>query len=175
MKALVNVRVLALVLIIAAAVATRFLKLPVNVSAIGAMALFAGLTFKNRVVAFGLPILALLISDAILGFHELMWAVYGAFALVVAIGIFVRDASGIAPKALGSILGSVLFFVITNFAVWAQMEMYPKTQDGLVACFIAALPFLKNQVVGDLAFFAVLLGTWSVVEKSVPAVSEANA
>jgi hypothetical protein len=167
-----NIRLIWLVSIIAIATLIRLLPMPVNFSPIGAMALFAGFTFRNRIAAFAFPLVALLISDALIGFHDLMWAVYGAFALVVAAGIFLRDQKSVAAKLGGALFASVSFFVITNYAVWMQGSLYPRTQEGLAQCFMAAIPFFKNEVAGDVFFTAVLFGTWALVTRAMPAVEE---
>ena len=172
---LFNARFFAIAGIIAVAVLVRFLPMPVNFSSIGAMALFAGFTFRNRVAAFALPMVALLITDMVIGFHNLMPVVYGTFALIVFIGMILRDQDGVMPKVLGSLLGSALFFVITNYAVWATSGMYPATQEGLVTSYMLAIPFLKNQIAGDLFFTAALFLGWAALEKSVPAVREVRA
>jgi hypothetical protein len=76
-----------------------------------------------------------------------------------------RSPVRIAALALGA---SVLFFAVSNFAVWAFSGMYPRTGAGLVACYAAALPFFQNPVVGDLCFTTVLLGGMALAEWRFP-------
>ncbi|MGC1824356.1 MAG: DUF6580 family putative transport protein, partial [Pseudolabrys sp.] len=65
---------------------------------------------------------------------------------------------------------SLIFFVTTNFAVWAFSGIYPRTFEGLTQCYIAALPFLDKSVLGDLFWTAVLFGgAW--LAQRVPALS----
>jgi hypothetical protein len=170
-----NVRLLAIVSLVALAVVMRFLPLPVNFSPIGALALFAGMTITNRVGAFAVPMLAMFASDLVLGLHDLMWVVYGTFAVIVLVGIYLRDQKGVMPKVAGALFASVLFFVVTNFAVWATSGMYPMTYEGMVDCYIAAIPFFKNQVAGDLAFTAALFTGWAYLVKAVPALEPVRA
>ncbi len=169
-----NLRLLSIIGIIVFAIVMRFLPLPVNFSPIGALALFAGFTITNRLGAFALPMVAMLLTDLVIGLHDLMWVVYATFAVIVAVGIFLRDQKGALPKVAGALLASVLFFVVTNFAVWATSGMYPLTQEGLVSCYLAAVPFFKNQVAGDLVFAAVLFTGWAYLEKTVPALATAR-
>lgn len=168
-------RVMTLAAVVLVAAFVRLLPLPPNFSPIAALALFAGFSFRHRTVAFALPLVALLLSDLMIGLHGLMWATYLGFALITALGQFLRGSQGVGLKALGATTGTLLFFVITNFAVWLQSGMYEKTSAGLTACYIAALPFLDNALAGDLIFTAVLFGGWALVEKWVPALSEQTA
>jgi hypothetical protein len=57
-----------------------------------------------------------------------------------------------------SVTGSLIFFVLTNFAVWAFGTIYSFDWQGLVQCYVAALPFLDKTVIGDLFWNAVLFG-----------------
>jgi hypothetical protein len=69
-----------------------------------------------------------------------------------------------------SLAASVLFFVVTNFAVWAMGSMYPKSAGGLLACYVAAIPFFGNTLLGDAFFTAVLFGGLALAEWRIPAV-----
>jgi hypothetical protein len=91
--------------------------------------------------------------------------VYGTFALVVCIGLWLqrhRSPIWIAGAALAS---SVLFFITTNLGVWAFEGMYPKTAEGLIACYTAALPFFRNTLEGDLFYTLVLFGSFALLER----------
>ena len=68
-----------------------------------------------------------------------------------------------------SLAASTVFFVITNFGVWAVGGLYPRTVLGLTECFVAALPFFGNQMAGDILFTGVLFALWFELEKRVPA------
>ena len=161
---------LAVVLI---AAALRVLPHPPNFSPIAAMALFGGAYLTRGLWAVLLPVAALFLSDLALGFHSLMPAVYLSFVLVVFMGYALQERKTPARVALASVAGSLVFFAITNFAVWAEGGMYPKTMEGLVACFTLALPFLQNSLVGDLLFTGALFGGWALAARSIPALREA--
>lgn len=160
-------RVLALVAVVLIAAVVRLLPLPPNFSPIAALALFSGFAFRDRVSAFAFPLVVLLMTDAILGFHDLMWATYLGFAIIVALGGLLRNSQSVARKAAGAISGTLIFFVLSNFGVWLQTGMYEKSWAGLVACYIAALPFLDNALAGDLIFTTALFGGWALVERKV--------
>jgi hypothetical protein len=164
-----NARFFSLVILILTAVFMRLVPHPANFAPIAAVALFGAATFESRWAAFAVPMICLFLSDLVIGFHSQMPAVYFAFALIGVLGlVFVRDQKSVGRVAATSFAGSILFFLITNFSVWAQTEMYPKSSDGLLACFIAALPFLQNSIASDLLFNGVLFGAWYALEKTFP-------
>ena len=127
-------RLWTLIGIIAAAAAARLLPHPPNMTPIAAMALFGGATLRHRSQAFAVPLLAMAASDVILGLTRYGLtalasrpAVYGTFALTVAMGLMLRRRR--TPGAIGAAaLGSgLLFFVVTNFSVWLGSVYYPPT------------------------------------------------
>ena len=162
-----NARVWGALVLIFGAAAARLLPHPANVTPIIAMALFAGATLTRKPWALLLPLAAMLLSDLVLGFHQQMGAVYGSIVLVALIGLLVQKNRKVPVLAGASVASSLLFFAITNFTVWFQSGMYPRTGAGLVQCYIAALPFLRNGVLGDLAFTAVLFGAYALMTRSV--------
>ncbi|RYZ63983.1 MAG: hypothetical protein EOP05_22715 [Proteobacteria bacterium] len=162
-----NARVWGALVLIFGAAAARLLPHPANVTPIIAMALFAGATLTRKPLALLLPLAAMLLSDLVLGFHQQMGAVYGSIVLVALIGLLVQKNRKVPVLAGASVASSLLFFAITNFTVWFQSGMYPRTGAGLVQCYIAALPFLRNGVLGDLAFTAVLFGAYALMTRSV--------
>jgi hypothetical protein len=141
-----NVRFVALAGIVLAAAAMRLLPHPPNVAPMAAIALFGGARFDSKRAALAVPLLAMWLSDVLLGFgvDRVMPFVYGSFALIVVLGRLIRDRR--SPLAVGgtAFAGSVLFFVITNFGVWLSGDLYPRTAEGLVACYVAAIPFFRN-------------------------------
>lgn len=153
-----------------------------NFTPIAAIALFGGARLSRRWLAFAIPIAAMLASDLVLeltspwgGFHRGMPVVYATFALTVVIGLFV-GARGSSPLAVlsGVIGGATLFYLTTNFAVWMMGGLYPATLGGLVACYVAAIPFYGYQLAGDLVYAAVLFGTFVWAERRIPAFAPAR-
>ena len=174
-----NMRWVLLFLLMFAVVMTRLLPHPNNFSPIMALALFSGVICSQKKLAMMIPLLAMLISDFFVGFHSLIWVVYGCFALVAYMGHRAESQKSGEKLSLLSLVGlglwgSVLFFVVTNFAVWAQTAMYPKTWEGLIACFMAAVPFFKNSLGGNALFMFTLFGAWSFIEGRSRATKEAK-
>ena len=165
-------RLIVLVLMILAAAASRLIPHPPNVASITAVALFGGAYLTNKRLALIVPLAALLLSDLVLGFYSHMEVVYGSFILIVCVGFWLqknRSALRIGGAALAS---SVIFFIVTNFGVWAFESLYPKTAAGLLACYVAAIPFFQNTLVGDALYTAVLFGGFALAERLFPILRE---
>ena len=169
-----NPRLLALLVFILFAAATRVLPHPPNLTAMTAMALFGGAYFADRRWAFAAPLLALLLSDLLLGFYPHMEIPYLGFVLVVCIGLGLQKQRTAGRIFAATLLSSVMFFVLTNFGAWLLgTEMpYPKTLDGLMACYVNALPFFRNALLGDLIYTALLFGGFRLLEGRFNALRE---
>jgi hypothetical protein len=174
-------RAIVLVGIIIVAAAFRLLPHPPNVTPIGALALFGGAVFADKRAAFLVPLTALFGSDLALGLiggnlsfglHRMLPVVYGSFAVMVCLGFWLRRRRRALPIAGATMAGSTTFFVLTNFGVWALADLYPKTWEGLAACYIAAIPFFHNTVFGDALYVSLLFGGLALVERGRPLVRE---
>jgi len=166
-------RLLVLASIIVAAVASRLIPHPPNMASMTAVALFSGAYLTDNRLAFVVPLVALFISDLLLvGLYSHMEIIYGSFELIVGLGLLLRRRRSTFRIAGAALASSILFFVITNFGVWAFESLYPKTMAGLSACYIAAIPFFQNTLVGDALYTVVLFGGFVLVERSFPALSE---
>ncbi len=176
-----RVRFVVLVSMILAAAGSRLIPHPPNFAPIGAMALFGGACFADRRVAFLVPLAAMFLSDVAIGLlggnlsmglHRLIPVVYGSFALIVCLGFWLRTRRTVVPIAGATLAASVLFFVLSNLGVWALGSWYPKTWEGLVACYVAAIPFFQNTLLGDAVYSTALFGGLALAEKGFPALRE---
>lgn len=156
-----------LVAMILAAAAMRLLPHPANFTPIGALALFAGAHFDDKRWAFVIPLAAMLLSDILLGFHGQMPVTYGAFAVIVAMGFSLKERRTALRVAGASVSAATFFFVVSNFGVWASGSLYPMTLQGLVACYVAAIPFFQNWLAGTLVYAALLFGGFALAEKKL--------
>ena len=174
-----NKRLLAVSLFVGGAALARLLPHPPNVTPIAAMALFGGACLANRKLAFGLPLMAMLLSDLVLGYtiygRVLLFSqpvVYLCLLATVAIGGLIRSRKSWWNIAAASLASSVMFYLVTNFAVWAFESLYPKNWSGLITCYTAAIPFFHNSVAGDFCFAVILFGGFALLEKSIVSVRE---
>jgi hypothetical protein len=131
-----------------------------NFTPLAASALFAGVVLRSRALALLVPVLAMTLSDLVIGGDDwrITGVIYAALVLPAGFGIWARRLKTplvLAPLVLAS---SCIFFVTTNFAVWAFSGMYAHTVDGLARCYVAALPFFQNTMLGDIFWSSVLFG-----------------
>lgn len=144
-------------------ISLRLLPHPPNFVPVTAIALFAGVYLSKR-IAFILPIAVMLISDVFIGYYQisLMVAVYGSFLLSVTLGFWLKKRKKWHNILTGSLLASFLFFILTNFAVWAFTPWYAKTFSGLIQCYYMALPFFRNTLLGGLFYVSALFGIYEL-------------
>lgn len=165
---------------------TRLLPHWPNFTPIDAVALFAAVHLRPRWTAMLVPLIAMLLSDLALsavidagvasgwiamgqGLHRGMWVVYGTIAIITAMSMFVPRNKSVGVISALVLSNSMIFFVLTNLAVWARGVMYPVTWDGLVMCFYAAVPFYQYTLLGDLFYATVLFGAYALAVKKYPA------
>lgn len=132
---------------------------------VAASGLFAARVLRMPALAVIVPLAAMALSG--LGLAGDDWrislVVYGAIAVPALAGIYSRRWQGALPVVGTMVFGSLAFFVLSNFAVWAFSGMYPLSLEGLTQCYVLALPFLEKTVLGDLFWTAVLFGgAWLV-------------
>ncbi|EMO33732.1 hypothetical protein LEP1GSC175_2735 [Leptospira santarosai str. HAI821] len=154
--------VLSLVLV---AVASRYFPHPANFTPILAISLFAGAHFISKKLSLLVPVCALFISDLLIGFHDQMLPVYGMALLFVVAGWRLRVSSSAVRIASWSLGGSAAFFVVTNFYVWLA-GYYSYDLNGLVQCYVMAIPFFQNSLLGDVFYTTVLFGGFALIEKA---------
>jgi len=158
--------------LIAFDVAARLLPHVPGVWPFAASALFAGRMLRVPALAVVVPLAAVLLSNVALAGDDvrITLVVCAAITLPAFAGMLVRRWHGAIPVVAAMLCSSLIFFVITNFAVWAFSGIYPLTWQGLVQCYVAALPFLDKTVLGDLFWTAVLFGGVWLVQR-IPALS----
>ena len=132
-------------LIIIFGVICRLIPHPPNFSPVTTIALFSGLNFTDKKIAFLVPTLILFLSDLIIGISVINLFVYSGFLAVVFLGTRVRSI-----KFSNILLSSFIFFLISNFGVW--VIGYPKNIEGLLLCYSIAIPFFGYSIAGDLFF-----------------------
>jgi hypothetical protein len=144
-------------------IASRFFSVMPNFTPIMAVALFSGVVFSNKKLAMLIPISALFITDLFIGLHSTILSVYVSFAVIVLLGMRIKEVS--VKNILGnSLLGAVIFFVITNFSVWAA-GWYGHTLAGLVTCFEMAIPFFRATLASSVLYSGLLFGGFYLAEK----------
>ncbi len=146
--------------------AARLLPHPVNFAPISAIALFGGLYLPKR-LALALPLVTMLLSDLVIGFYNprVMIAVYISFVIVGLIGLYLRNHKNIGAIIGGTLFGSIIFFLVTNAAVWMFGTMYSHDMSGLMTSYARAIPFFRNSLAGDIFFTGMLVGSYELLAR----------
>ena len=168
-------RLAVLVSIILVAALSRLIPHLPNMSSVTAVALFGGAYFSDKRLAFVVPLTALFLSDLILGFYHHMEIIYASFMLIVCIGLWLQKNRSPLCIASAALASSALFFLVTNFGVWALDSLYPRTLNGLVECYVAAIPFFRNTLQGDLLYTFILFGGFALLERRFSILRETSA
>jgi len=152
-----NIRPIAIALTILSALG-RLLPHPPNVTPVGSSSLFAGARV-NGWMAYLLPILVMVVTDPLVGgYTRSTPVIYLSFLISVWIGRRIANSDSAMRIGTACVLCSLQFFVLTNFSTWAFGTMYAKSVAGLVACYVAALPFYGLTILGDVVFTAAIFG-----------------
>lgn len=144
-------------ILVALIFAARMVPHPANFTPVAAVALFASV-YLGRRWSFVIALSGMFLSDILIGFYDwrLMLAVYASFALVSLLAWALNLDGKVSNAAGGAVLASVIFFLITNAAVWQLTPAYSRGLDGLMQSYFMGLPFLKNMLAGDLFFTSIL-------------------
>lgn len=143
----------------------RFVPHTANFTPVAAIALFAGV-YLNKKQALIVPLLLMVISDIFLGMHNVAIFTWGSFVLVTMIGFWAKNHKTFKGIVSTSLVSSFLFYLITNFGVWA-MGWYPQDLKGLVDCYILGLPFLRVFTVATLSYTVVFFGAYELIARRV--------
>lgn len=153
-------KILPILGLIGIGIAGRLLPHPPNTTPVTAIAFAAG-KYVGTTWAVLVPLIVMVVTDVFLGFYDwrILLSVYGSIAIISGVSMLARNAQ---PTMIIFLVmaSSILFFLITNFAVWATSSWYAPTLDGLFSSYIAGLPFLRNMFIGDVFYAASLLGVF---------------
>ena len=147
---------------------TRLIPHPPNFTPIIAMGLFGGAYLKDRRLVFLIPLIAMIIADAFLGFHGTMIWVYGSLIIISMMGILLKNRTTLKNCAVATLGGSLLFFLVTNFGVWIIGGFYEKSIGGLFKCYTMALPFFHNTLAGSVVYSAIIFGGYEGLKNYLP-------
>ncbi len=173
--------VLVFALLIAIGVAGRWAQPYWCFTPTAAVAVFAGFYFSRLGIALLVPLAVLGITDVALpayGGAATMLVTYAAMCLPVLLGRVLRGKhsaySAAWRWAVCGLVPATLFYLVTNFAVWAFESLYPKTAAGLVECYVAAVPFYRWMMAGDVFYLAVVFGCWALASARLTSVERSR-
>lgn len=130
--------------IVAVLALSRIIPHPPNFTPIIAVAIFAPIIVKNHILVITTTLSAMFVADLYWGLHSFMFWTYSSIALCTLIATRFHTMYMM-------LIGPVIFFVITNFAVWTS-GYYGFTLAGLVACYIAAIPFFHMTLLSTILY-----------------------
>ncbi len=137
---------------IALGIISRFIPHPANFTAINAIALFGVSSLGSLKKSLSILLAIMLLSDLVIGFHSTQLFVYLSYGAIALISYWVNLKKSLGFNLFLLIISSLLFFLLTNFGVWLVDPLYPKTLTGLGLCYLAAIPFLMSQFLGDCVY-----------------------
>tara|TARA_B100001250_G_C19791436_1_gene786697 strand:- start:180 stop:704 length:525 start_codon:yes stop_codon:yes gene_type:complete len=130
---------------------SRIIPHPPNFTPILAVGIFSGFYFKNFIPSFFIVVFSMFLGDLFLGFHNTMFFTYTSLAAAVLIGVFIKNFK-FKEVLIGGLASSVIFFVVTNFGVWALTSMYENNLGGLINSYLFAIPFFHNTLLSTLIY-----------------------
>lgn len=156
-----------------------------NYTPIGALGLFGGAYFSSRWKAFALPVLTLLVSDLVINkvifqgkygaMYDSWYWIYGIFALIVLFGKVILQKINVKNVVLAAIIASVSHWILADLTVWIGggtdlRTMLPLSRDwaGLQQCLIQGFPYMKNFLVGTLAYSGIMFGAFELLQVRFP-------
>lgn len=188
MKQSINLRFSVLTLLIVLAAFSRITPHMPNFSPLGAIGLFGAAYFAKKWQAFLIPTATTWLSDLFINnliyaqyYPEFTWFYkgfywqYGSYLFITLAGIFILQKTNPQRVFAGALTSTTIFFLVSNFGVWADGTMYPKTFEGLMTCYAAGIPFLKGTFFGDLFYSGVLFGVFAMAQKQFPVLKLRNA
>jgi hypothetical protein len=161
-----NLKFLLVFALVGLAIWSRFVPHPANFTALTAVALFGG-AMLPRYWGVAIPLSAMIVSDLFIGLHSLSFVVWMSFMLMTFVGSYLKTHLNAINVVFASLAGSTLFYIITNFAVWAEGRMYAMNFGGLLQSYVNAIPFYRNMLVGDLLYVGVLFGAYAAIAYGV--------
>tara|TARA_Y100001960_G_scaffold131515_1_gene139738 strand:+ start:1378 stop:1953 length:576 start_codon:yes stop_codon:yes gene_type:complete len=173
-----NLQTGVLSIIILLAAFTRIMPHPPNFSPMAAIGLFGAAHFAKKWQAFFIPLIGIWISDLVINnyvysssssnfvwFYSGFYWQYISYILIIFAGLFIFNRGISLTKMFGGMISSSgIFFLVSNFGVWAGGTMYPKNFGGLITCYAAGVPFIHNTIISDVLFITVLFGTYYLLQ-----------
>ena len=140
--------------------ASRFIPHPPNFTSLLALSFYIPAIFGIRFIP--IVILALFFTDLIIGLHSTMFFTIGSVALIGLISKIFNQS--ILLRLFGALTGAVIFFVLTNFGVWASGS-YGYTLNGFISCYLLAIPFFGYSLISTLVFSVIIETVYRLYQK----------
>tara|TARA_B100000686_G_scaffold350265_1_gene445761 strand:+ start:1654 stop:2139 length:486 start_codon:yes stop_codon:yes gene_type:complete len=144
-----NIKIILGVLLVLSA--SRFIPHPPNFTSLIALSFYVPALFGLRYIP--VVVLTFLITDLFIGFHSTILFTWGSVMLIGLISKFLRKT--VLLRLFGSLLGAIIFFIVTNFGVWASGS-YGYNLEGFIQCYLLAIPFFTHTIISTVIFSGVI-------------------
>jgi len=131
---------------------SRIIPHPPNFTPVISIVILGGILFRSFFLCMIVFILAMLISDLLIGLHHNMIYIYLTLIFIGYIFFNFANKTNLKNLWIFSLAGSTIFFIITNFFVWLNSGLYEKNIEGILSCYTMALPFFTNTIFSTLFF-----------------------
>lgn len=171
-----------IVLLIVIAALSRMFPHPMNFTPVGAIALFGAAYVSRKWLAVVIPLASVFLSDVLINntiyahyynkftlFYPGFYFTYGAFVLIAILGFVLLRKVSTINVLVSSLLAAIVFFLVSNLGAWIGFHTYPHTSAGLLACYVAGLPFFKYTLLSSVFYSALLFGVFELAQRNIPA------
>ncbi len=153
------------IILIGMGILLRFMPHAPNFTPVAAIAIFSG-AYLNKKYALFVPLVLMVLSDVVIGMHNVVIFTWGGFFLITFLGLWLKKHKNILGIVSVSCISSLLFYVVSNFGVWL-MGWYPHDLKGLINCYVLALPFLRNFTLATVIYAAVFVGAYELIARFI--------
>ena len=152
---------------------SRLIPHPPNFTPIVAVAIMSGYFFKNIKLSFVVLLISMLLVDVFIGFYKHMLFVYLSLFLITFIFFKISDKVNSKNLFIFGFLGALIFFLVSNFGVWASGVFspitnlpYEKNLNGLINCYFLAIPFFTKTLISTIFFsYVAYLANYSLKKR----------
>tara|TARA_B100000989_G_scaffold164030_1_gene122546 strand:- start:8555 stop:9034 length:480 start_codon:yes stop_codon:yes gene_type:complete len=139
---------------------SRFIPHPPNFTSLIALSFYVPLFLGKRFIPALL--ICFIITDIFIGFHAIVVFTWGSIIFISLTSyLFQRN---IYMRIIGAVCGSLVFYIISNFGVWS-LGSYGYSFNGLLICYIAAIPFYSNTLISTILYSALIEAINSVYKR----------
>ena len=174
-------------LMIILAAFSRIIPHPFNFTSLSAICIFGSAYFTKKWQAFVIPFAATFLSDLFINnviyhqyyptftwFYEGIFSLYASYLLIAMVSLLIFNRKVNTTRIVGaSLSATVIFFLVSNFGCFVNAPEYPQNFSGLMACYAAGIPFIKNSLLGDLFYSGVLFGAYYFATRKLPSLVKA--
>ena len=136
-----------------------------NFTATIALVMFTGYVIQNRFLSVLVILLSQVVSDLYLGIYSSMIFVYAAYISIALLSPIIMKKMNTKSVVLSSVISPSIFFIISNFGVWLIGSTYTFNLSGLIACYVAGIPFFDESLISTVLFALTIFSIMKLITK----------